>query len=311
MFFKKDKKLGVAEGRRQYDLPLQEDEGTDFLMLLIALMTFLAVMALTGSLTLGAMAQRWSSGLENQLTIEIPAENGQGTLRAPEEIRDIESRVERIVKSSPGIVSYKVMDKNDITKLVAPWLGAEASITDLPLPGLVSVELAPGHPEALRSLQKNIEGMNAGVKIDTHQDWLGGLLRLTWILRFAAAVITAIIVFTTVAAVSGAIRARMAIHSKDLELLHLMGAYDEYIMRQFQKHAFTIALKAGLAGTAAALLTFVAGAYLSQSDTAFLLPDFSPGTAHILLLPTAPLLACLIAGLTARFTVLRALSRMP
>ena len=69
--FGAEKKLGVAFRQGRYDLPLNKDEGTNFLRLLIALMSFLAAVALAGNFALNSMTQRWSSGLENKLTIEI------------------------------------------------------------------------------------------------------------------------------------------------------------------------------------------------------------------------------------------------
>ena len=57
-FQKKDRKLGVAEGKRLYDLPLDKTEGSGFLIMLIALMSFLAIMAIASSFALGAMTQR-------------------------------------------------------------------------------------------------------------------------------------------------------------------------------------------------------------------------------------------------------------
>ena len=49
IFSSKDKRLGISQDRHKYDLPLNHDEGAKFLVLLIALMSFLAVMALAFS----------------------------------------------------------------------------------------------------------------------------------------------------------------------------------------------------------------------------------------------------------------------
>ena len=87
--FKKDKRLGSAQGKRRYDLPLNQSVGTGFLMVLIALMTFLAIMAVSTSFALNSMTAHWSSGLENKVTIEIPAETNNGTIRSAGEIRDL------------------------------------------------------------------------------------------------------------------------------------------------------------------------------------------------------------------------------
>ena len=67
--------LGVSKKKRDYDLPLNKGSGGQFLSTLIALMTFLAILALSASFTLSEMTSRWVSGLENKASVEIPAED--------------------------------------------------------------------------------------------------------------------------------------------------------------------------------------------------------------------------------------------
>ena len=89
----KPKKLGVAQSRGRYDLPLNRSAGTYFLMLLVALMTFLAMMSLAATMFIGSISDHWSSGLENKITIEIPAVNRQGDIREKEDIKDLAQKV--------------------------------------------------------------------------------------------------------------------------------------------------------------------------------------------------------------------------
>ena len=251
-FFAKDRRLGVALGRGRYDLPLNKDEGTNFLRLLIALMSFLAAMALAGSFTLDSMTQRWSSGLENKLTIEIPADKENGELRTRDEMASLLKQVEAVLRNEPIVKSADILDDKDIQDLVEPWLGKDAPLQDIPLPGLISVELNSSEPEAMGKMTTDIKVVDSDIVIDTHEAWLQSLLKMIGSLRFAAFVVVIIIAATTVTAIAGAIRSRIAVHKADVELLHLMGANDEYIVRQFQRHALTIALQGSLLGTLAA-----------------------------------------------------------
>ena len=91
----KDKKLGVAEEKARYDLPLHKSAGSRFLMLLVALMSFLAMMAVTGSYAMHDITTRWSSGLENQATIEIPARTDDGNLRSKDDLAEISNNVSK------------------------------------------------------------------------------------------------------------------------------------------------------------------------------------------------------------------------
>lgn len=309
--FGKERKLGVAIRKGRYDLPLNKDEGTNFLRLLIALMSFLAAMALAGAFTLDSMTQRWSSGLENKLTIEIPAEKQGGELRNADDVAAIAKQVEAVLKNESIVKSAEILDHDDIQSLVEPWLGKDAPLADIPLPGLISVELHSSDPVAMDKMAKDIKVISDDIVIDTHEDWLQSLLRMISSLRFAAFVVVLIIAATTITAIAGAIRSRIAVHKADVELLHLMGANDEYIIRQFQRHALTIALQGSLIGTLSALLVLFTIQYAAGANAASMLPSFSVDAIHGLSVVSLPLIACAIAALTARFTVLRSLSLMP
>ena len=309
--FGAEKKLGVAFRKGRYDLPLNKDEGTNFLRLLIALMSFLAAIALTGNFALNSMTQRWSSGLENKLTIEIPAEKEDGELRSTAEIQSLAERVEEVLENNPAVKSADTLDQNDIQELVEPWLGKDAPLGDIPLPGLISVELTSPEPGTTAKLTAEISEIADDIVVDTHEAWLQSLMRMISSLRFAALTVALIIAATTVTAIAGAIRSRIAVHRADVELLHLMGANDEYIIRQFQRHALVIALQGSLCGTLAAGLILVITKYGIGTGGESLLPAFSLGIGQGLMVAILPLLAALIAGATARFTVLRSLSRMP
>jgi cell division transport system permease protein len=306
----KERTLGIAEDTGRYDLPFNQDESTDFLMLLVALMTFLAVMALTSSFVLGGMAERWSSGLENRLTIEIPAEKDKA-IRPQETIRALEDRVAAVLRNNPAIVTFDIMEKAEIQELLEPWLGKDALIDTVPLPGLISVQMASSEPETLDKLKTSVQSIDESIAIDTHESWLQDLLRLTGTLQFATFIITLIIGGTTVMAVAGGVRSRMAIYRADVELLHLMGASDEYITRQFQRHTLILALKGGISGAIGGGIIIVLIRLFSDDAATGLLPDFHLNLLHILLLLATPLIGAMIAALTARLTVLRALSQMP
>lgn len=300
VFEKKDRKLGVANEKRQYDLPLDRGNGTDFMILLIALMSFLALMALVASFALSAMTERWSSGLENKMTIEIPAN-----------FSDEESlaQVERILRRSRSVDRFQRLGENDISELVGPWLGEDVSLTQIPLPTLISVQL---YPDAdIAPLEIRLSGISADITLDRHESWLNDVLNFTGSLQLSAALISAIIGFTTIVAIAGAIRSRMALHRKEVELLHLMGASDNYITKQFQKHARTLSFQGALLGVLFGALALLLVHLFAADTTAGLLPDFKLTYMHYAVIAALPVIAALIAEITARITVLRTLALFP
>lgn len=308
---KKDKKLGIAEGKRRYDLPLASDAGTGFLVLLIALMTFLAVLALGVSFTLGSMTARWSSGLENKVTIEIPMEKSDGGMRTKSDIAYLKDEISKRLANDPNIKRLEIMEDRAVQDLLSPWLGDEAVLDNIPLPGLISAELNISDPDITNKLRTTLKAINPDLHLDTHENWLGDLLRMAGALQLAAGFVALIIGLTTITAIAGAMRSRMAVHAEDVQLLHLMGASDEYITRQFQRHALILSLQGAVAGGLAGAVVLLLIGLVSGDAAAALVPDFTMGPAHIGIFLFLPLAVCAVATITARFTVLRVLSTMP
>ena len=309
--FQPDRRIGSVYSRHRYDLPLERDEGTGFILLLMALMTFLATVTLAGALGLNDMASRWSSGLENKLTIEIPAEDGQDNIRSPEDIRDLAEKAEKALNDLQAVQRADILSDDDIQALITPWLGEDTPLDDLPMPGMLEVEMSGNDKDALSQIKDTLRKISPDIQADGHEDWLNDILRMTGALQILTLIVTLIIGGTTITAIAGAVRARMAIHKSDVELLHLMGASDEYITRQFQRHAFILAVKGGLMGLTAGIISiWLIGLMAGTGDTP-LLPDVSFSFSDILYLIIVPALICIVASSAARFTVLRVLAQMP
>jgi cell division transport system permease protein len=310
-FRRSERALGVAREKRRYDLPLNRSPGTRFLVLLIGLMTFLALMALGASFVLGAMTQRWTSGLENRVTVEIPAQDADGNVIGPEEMAKMTDRASGILENYPAIAAVHVMERSEIAALVSPWLGDAKLPGEVPLPALISVEIKEGNSSALPVLEEKLKDAVPLARLDRHEDWLKDLLRFTRALQFAAALLTAVIGLTTVTAVAGAVRSRIAVYHAEVELLHLMGANDPYIARQFQRHSLALALKGSVAGGIAGALAMLAVGYASGRLGVNLVPEFRLSHDQLMILCLVPVATALIAGFTARQTVMKVLAAMP
>ncbi len=305
------KTLGTAKGKRKYDLPLHKSEGTGFMVLLVGLMVFLAILSLAASFALAEVTERWSSGLENKVTVEIPAEDPSGTTLSADKVNALTERIGGILQNIPSVSSVHILGEEEIEAMVSPWLGEGLVLDDIPLPGLISVELIESGPETIAELEGKIKAVASQARLDTHESWLGDLLRFTGAMQFAAALLVLVIGLTTITAAAGAVRSRMAVHKAEVELLHLMGASDHYVMRQFQRHSMLLALQGGIAGTVAGGLAILVIDWISGEIGVALLPDFTLNAVQLAILAVMPVIVAMIASLTARVTVLRTLEQLP
>ena len=298
-------------GFRDYDLPLNQSEDSRFLILLIGLMSFLAVLACSGTFALNSMADRWSSGLENKITIEISPETKEGHLLSRNTLRRSGKRISNTLKNHANIKKINTLTNEEVRELISPWIGDNLTLDDIPLPILIAVELHKADAASIKTLEEKIQEISKHARLETHHEWLSDLLKFTRTLKSLALFVALIIAGTTVTAITAGIKTRLAIHNKEVELLHSMGATDNYIARQFQRHAMVLALQGASVGTFIGLIITLIVMALSTHSGSSLIPVVHIGITGFIFMISIPFIASLVAAITSRFTVLRSLTKMP
>jgi cell division transport system permease protein len=291
-----------ARGHSRQAVPLDRDSSGRYLPLLVAIMVYLAALAVAGALGMSKLAERWDSGLAGALTVQLPAEAAdQATLDS----------VVAELTAMPGVLAAEPIDDQATAALLEPWLGDALLTGDLPLPRLVDVTIDAASPPDIAALQSRLAALAPGVLVDDHQRWLDRLLDLAHAVELMALVIVLLVVLAASIMVAFVTRMGLAAHQRSIELLHLIGAQDAYVARQFQNHALGFGLRGGLIGLAVALPTLYLARLLLQRIDSGLLPELALRPhewSYFVLLPVA---AALVTMLTARVTVLRTLARLP
>lgn len=296
--------------RSRLDLPLNRDGSVRFLPWMVALMVYLASLALAGAVVVRDVVERWDQGLTGTLTVELPA--------APAGGKDDGAMAValKVLRETPGVVSATPLDQRRTAELLEPWLGNNIDATDLPLPRLIDLHIDVRANVDVASLGARIAAAVPGAQIDDHRRWLDRVIRTALAIETMAGVVVILVGLTAVLAVIFATRTGLAVHHGIVEVLHLIGARDSYIAHQFERHALRLGLRGGIIGLALALLTLLgisdaAERVGSISDAVRMLPALSAPPVEWALLFLLPPAAGFIAMLTARITVLRALARMP
>ena len=286
------------------DLLHDKDSLNRFLPWLIAFMVFLMILAMAGMLLLNAITARWDRGISGTLTVQImPKEN-------PEKNAERLQQVLTILARMPEVASYEALNDDQLMVLLEPWLGITAGAHDLPLPGLVDVELKPDADLDVPAFAKRLAARVPGTSIDDHRVWLERLVSLIETAQGLAALVVVYIILATIGTVVFTTRTGLVIHREAIEVLHLIGAQDSYVARQFAGRALALGLKGGAIGLLLALPTLFGIATLVRKMDSNLLPDFTLTPGHWVVLAGLPLAVAFIAMLTARLTVIKTLSRM-
>ena len=289
---------------RRTDLALEQDSHSRFLPWLIAFMVFLAILALTGTFILNGLVATWDRNMSGTMTVQLPA-----AYNAKQNKKNIDKAL-KILRVSPGIAEVRVVTAGEMMGLLEPWLGGSASLSDLPLPQLIDVTLTPGGDVRVKAISKRLDAAVPHASIDDHRVWLDRFLRLIRTIQAIAILILVLIGLATIGTVIFTTRTGLAVHQEAIEVLHLIGAQDSYIVRQFATRALMLALRGGLIGLALAVPTLIAIGILTAAMDAGAIPKLSMGIDKWLVIGVMPLITAILAMVTARFTVLKSLAQM-
>ncbi|TNE57191.1 MAG: ABC transporter permease [Alphaproteobacteria bacterium] len=272
----------------------------------IAIMCFLASVALGAWMAVGQAANNWTLNLAQSLTLQLKP---NAEMAADEQM----ATALEILKKAPGVVEATPVSDTRAASLLEPWLGDSTIIATLPLPKLVEIKLASSGSD-VSALASQLTAAIPGAVLDDHSRWNNRLARFAGALRWLAFAVLALIVTASAMIVVFATRADMASNHEIIEVLHLIGAEDRFIAGQFQKHFQWIALWASLMGIGAAAIVFLAMGQISafnvDPDTQGLLPTLAYRPELYSALFLIPVLTVVTAALTARQTVLRVLKEV-
>jgi cell division transport system permease protein len=292
------------------DLPFNRDASARFLPWIIGFMTYLCVIAVAAGLTVDRVAERWRQGLAGNLTVELPFPAELETEKRAEQL----DQAMELVADTPGVTGATVLEDQQIAALLEPWLGPDAGQLDVPLPTMIAVTRRTDAVIDLAGLKTKLRQIVPDAEVDDHGDWVADALGFLRSLQALAGALSALALAAAALTVIFVTRTGLATHRGVIEVVHLIGAPDRYIARQFQAQALKFGMLGGVVG-----LGFGAATVLGIGRLiAYSLDAANPGLAFdFRLLPwqwvvlgALPLVVALLAMFTARRTVMRSLAKM-
>ena len=282
---------------------LPRGRGGAALGIVVAGMCFLACLALGGALITGDATRAWTHDLDRAITVQVVPRAGADT---PAEV----DAVARTLASDPAVATVEVLPESDSAALIAPWLGGAAAVEDLPVPRLIHAGLKDNASLDRAALAARLAAVAPNATLDTHTRWRDELAAAATAVRVAGLAVLALVAATTAAIVVFATRAALAANRETVEVLHLIGARDQFIAGEVQRHFLLSGLKAGLAGWAAAALTFLVFSLLADggAGAVSLVPQVHLPWPHYATLLAVPAAATVLTALAARLTVMRSLA---
>ncbi len=282
-------------------LPNKTDATRRYLPWIICLMAYLAALTVAGILMVGNLLEGWRAGVSGAVSVVLPVGDDGGPAAA--------ERLAAVLRARADVDSAEVMDGAALSGLIDTWIDGDIAAMDLPLPTVVDVTLADPLDDGA-ALAEAVAAEAPAARVDVHRDWLAPLVDLAGSVRLIGMIVVVLIALAAAATVVFTTRAGLSMHHMVVEVLHHIGAQDQFIARQFQRQAFMLGLRGSVFGCLLAVLTLALLAATTRSSAA--------GLEEAAMLPWQWGLLAVVAAagavmpmITARLTVLRTLAQMP
>jgi cell division transport system permease protein len=278
------------------------------LIVVIAIMTFLASLTTGAVLLVRTAAGDWQADVAREVTVQV----------RPVARRKIEADVSAAVKllrDTPGIADVRPYSKEESGRLLEPWLGEGLVLDDLPLPRLIVVRITPGAAPDLAQLRRSLSEAVPSASLDDHRGWVNRMRAMADTAVATGMLVLLLMIVATALSVAFATRGAMAANRPIIEVLHFIGARNRFIAGRFQRHFLVLGLQGGTIGGGAAILTFLAARGLSlwfsgsaaEDQLSALFGQFSLGLMGYVALMLQVVLVAAVTAITSRYTVNRTL----
>lgn len=276
----------------------------------MAVMCFLAVLAVGALVMIDRAVEQWSKGLASEVTVQVKIASG----------RDVEADVAAaisLLQSTKGVLSAEAMTRAEAEKLLEPWLGSDG-LDKLPVPALIRVRISQDAAPDFAALATALKDKVPVAQLDTHRRWEAELRRMAGTLSWLSWLVLALVAGSAALIVASASRAVLASQSAIVEALIMVGAEDRFIADAVGRRFILAGLLAGVIGLAAGLGIFAALGFFSSGNEGVTqaardLFHMPKGDARLALIgfaaiPVAATVIALVASRLALGRLLRTLS---
>ena len=281
------------------------------LVVVIAIMTFLACLTAGAALLVAHASQAWRSDVLREATIQVKPGAG-------DDIDSLVAKAVAIASKAPEVESARAYSKAESEKLLEPWLGVGLDLSQLPVPRVIVVRLRGQRPEDLTTLRSALASAVPQADLDDHRIWATRLGAMADAIVVLAAALFMLMIVAMSTAIGFATRGAVAGNREIVEVLHLVGASNGFIAKEFQGHFRRLGLRGAMIGGLAAIASFATASALSfwwahsagGEEIAAMFGSFALGPSGYLALVVVCAAVTMLTGLLSREIVMRHLQNL-
>jgi cell division transport system permease protein len=238
------------------------------LVVVVAIMTFLACLTAGSALLVAQASQAWRTDVLSDITIQVkPGPN--------DDVDRLVDKVAAIAAKNVGADKVRAYSAEDSRKLLEPWLGSGLDLAVLPVPRIIVVHMAGRSDADVSALRAALVKETPQADLDDHRVWASRIGVMAGAVVALAVALFVLVLVAMGTAISFATRGAVAENREIVEVLHFVGASDRFVANQFHVHFQRLGLQGATLGGGAAMGFFLVAAGLSRWSAN------SPGGAEI------------------------------
>jgi len=221
--------------------------------------------------------------------------------------------VTKTLKETPGVEDVHVLSQSQMEGLLKPWLGDDFSLADIPVPVILDVKTAVNNNVTtvkLDSLRSALTAIDTNIRVEDRGPWVGHMVKAVALLQGLVLLVAVLLLLCVLGMIILVSRTNLRLHFKTVSLLHMFGATDDYILRQFQWNNAWLAARGAFGGVIVAASIFIAAVIISARWDSPVIPTITISPMHVLMFVVLPIFTAMIALVATRLTVQSMLENM-
>ena len=199
--------------------------------------TLLTVLVITVSLTIPTVSYLLWKNIHHATTQFYPESELTVYLHKNLSEEDANLVVEKI-RQQEGVESLNYISRQESLNEFRHWSGFNEELDvldDNPLPAVVMIKPTKAFNESQKrnELRENLDKIKGVQEVRLDNDWLEKLTALTWLVAHVAIFCTVLMAVAVFLVIGNSIRADVYSNQANIEVMKLLGATDQFILRPF------------------------------------------------------------------------------
>lgn len=296
-------------GQKQ-EIPAEDSDSPIFMAVLTSIYMYLFIIMLAIFMAINAMASSWEKDITGAITVQVaPIEDLNKHIDSAKTQEQL-NKVQQFIEQVAGVADVKLLDEQVIQKLMTPWIGSKVDLSTLPIPQLLDVRLKPDAELNYDEITRGLKLLTPNASIDNHRLWLSRLIKFATSLKTIALAILLMVVAICAFSIYYSARTSLNINIESIKILHIIGAKDDFIAKQYAFDYAKIGLLSGIIGLMAAVPCIILVGKYGVSTGSGLLSGAKLSSFAWTLIMLTPLFALFYSMITSYWTVRKTLEKM-